>query len=342
MSNDKPKTPEPIGANKTTNKPAVKTDDKVEVFDAFDDMDVQSILNAQRGLSIGHMIYNLPFATAAGTVNCKFNCKYMKEKRNHTHAIDLGINGVDEFIRHMGGIQISVEYLKVTKLNMKQYYECKAIGRDIFTGVQREATAYFDFQGKKNQKRPQDFPVIARRLAERNVARTLIPQSAREHIVRLAESGQETLTAQNIREILGPIYVEREAKKRMYFQIKAGAGNMEMLPEAAQAPAIDITPDSASIPENTPEPPETGQTGGSSGDFPGTTKQRGAIYGMLKGYGAESDEINGYIDTLSDRSIISKVIGEMKDGDFDRYEAWLKAKFPPAETDTPKQGDMDL
>jgi len=302
------------------------------VFTRMDDYDIEQIVRAQEGLDAEAMVYNLPFRSKNGVLDCGYSwCDY-RGKHPHEHAVRIGIAGVDEIIRQMGGIEVGpVGDVKMKVIDGRKFLEATAYAYDKFTGVKRTATVYYDFVKRGNTSRPQDWPVIAKRLAERNAATTLLPMITKQKIAELGRQAKRVLSAEDIAAILRPIYQEREPKK--IFWLRAQVEAQRVLSGSQQAlddiPALPIPADAAPLdnPENTCNNNGDSDTEIRGGGAGMTQSQRRYLYKLLSEFGADKEDVSEFLkEAVTSKQDASAAIENFLQKDFSSFENWLALK----------------
>ena len=322
---------------------------ELDIYNQFDMEDDTAIILAQQGKVLGKMVYDIPYRDGSGKCPkvCKIPGCYLDGKESHRHVTGIGIEGINEITRHMGGMDIfTIENQdgdKVVKVHLdgNYYFKATAIARDIFTGTKREATYHFPLFGKrfdmlKNTGNIQYALVITQNCAERNAAKKLLDQSALYNMAEIIREGRVSFNAQDVEKIFAPMYKERLALKNMYFkasiekELALSSGSRERVRLEANVEA-EVIDEPQKLPADTkPEKKSPKPKAGSSGPEI-TQPQKKALYAILGKYGAEKEVIKQFIEeAVITKGEASIAIGLFQDGEFANFDDWFKAESKKA------------
>jgi len=292
------------------------TSREINPYDMFDQWDEKQIVAQHAGLEVGTYLYEYPMG--GSTVR------------------GVSIAGMLALAQMWGGLEVDTVATDQVILNGRKFCRCKASGHDKFTVITMHATysqPYERWSNKTNSYVPaigkgndHMIPIICESKAQRNVLRKVISPVAVARLLKIAEEGRVTFTEDDVKRVFGAIYTQRQAQKKIAFEYSMAAiaanSNVQIsTPQAAIAPPAttgEIV--EGDVVENS-QP-----TGG--GGFPGTDKQRKAVYALLKKLVKDGIFEDAWIspfvhETLTEYEAVSALIGDLKKGKTDRVDTWI-------------------
>lgn len=204
------RTPKTKTAEAATGDQAIdKIMQMVDPYRHMDKLDEEAIIAGMSGQTFEHMTYNIPFKSEKGRANCGVpGCWYEKKGFNHTHAVGVGIMGINEVRRVYGGIQcMVVENIQVRR-DGRRWWKCTALAVDVLMKNASRRTIWqpiTDVAAAKAQDKDMrsDFsPTIAESKAMRNAIKDLLPQTLLIGIAELGRKGKKTFTEDDVRKII--------------------------------------------------------------------------------------------------------------------------------------------
>lgn len=352
------KTPNPTGAKDRKQERQEIEENRVAPFSTMDHLDAQAIIASYSGQTFDKMVYNIPFKDKHGRApkNCGIEACPYKDKFNHSHVVGIGINGINELVTLMGGIQVEVISTEIINKKGVPFYSAKAVARDHFTLTERygvgECKIGASRRGGSDDTRGDFDRLIAEHKAERNAAKKILPQLVLDGISKLALKGQTKFTEADIQTLFTPFWTTRKILKDQWFEaltraklgISGGAAeareSIHRLTELDRRttplprPAIDVN-----SPQSGAQAPETAISTPSNGDKPISPKQRGWIRRMLTDYGMEKNHADEFIDTKIPTTVeASDYIDEFRQGNFGEVEVWMEQMgYSMEKKDRPKK-----
>ncbi len=330
-------TPNPTGAKDLKQARQENRENRIAPYSTLDDMDAQAIIASYSGQSFEKMVYNIPFKDKHGRApkncgieSCPYNGQY-----HHTHVCGIGINGINELVTLMGGIQVQVIKTEIVNKKGTPYYSSVAVARDHFTLTERYGTGECKIgasrRGGSDDMRGDFDLLIAQHKAERNAAKKILPQALLEGIPKLALKGQTRFTEADVKELFTPFWTTRKVLKDRWFEaltkakLGVGGGVADMAPQLPQ----NVTPTSNPInPANSPQSgaqaPETANPEASNGEKAISPKQRNWIKRMLTDYELTKDQAEEFINVkITTTCAASDYIDEFRQGNFGDVEIWI-------------------
>jgi hypothetical protein len=318
----KVKTPEATGAELVDRETGEIIPAQVP-YSELDKLDEQAIISSYDGQPFRSMIYSLPFKDGKGKApkdcgipGCAYDGKYP-----HTHATGVGIKGINEIVRQMGGIMVEIVEAKIVKHNGKPAFWAKAVARDQFTLTERfgeNICPRYDRYGNENRF----YIDIAKSKAERNAAKKIIPQLILDGLEKLAESGKDVFEESDIEQLFRPFWTDRARLKAAWFEKmtdRALEGGVKIALPSAQRPAQEQ--------EALPEGQNSGEAeNDDSGGFPGNSKQKYSLASKIqKGAGCTKDQALEFIAAkMTTYETMQDYFAAFNEGNFDDVSAWLE------------------
>lgn len=321
------KTPEPVGAE-LVERPNDPMPEQVPYFN-MDRLDEQAIIASYGGQPFRSMIYSLPFKDGKGKApkNCGIpSCTY-DGKHSHTHVTGVGIKGINEIVRQMGGIMVEIVEAKVVKHKGKPAFWAKAVARDQFTLTERfgeNICPQYDQYGRENRF----YIDIAKSKAERNAAKKIIPQLILEGLERLADTGKDVFEEADIEQIFKPFWTDRSRLKAAWFEKMTDRALNS--PAYAKTSSLDAGNRGEAISEGSSgqkelpagEDADTADSGSLSGP---TKKQRGYMIGLIKKGEFTEDQAKEFIAAKATSfELASDYISSLKEGNYCDVTTWLE------------------
>ena len=348
----KTKAPVPVGAREKTQPTVSERGDREQTcaYREMELMDERAIVAANTGQTFAHMIYDIPFKSKYGSQTCHKGKDCIRAGTPHTHVVGIGVMGVDEIVRLMGGIKIQVSEARVITRNGRQYYQATAIAQDYFTMTVREGTAEAKIGGMRrggddDDPRGDFEPIIAQRKAERNAAKKIVPQGILNGIAALAKEGKTTFSEEDVRRLFVPFYTERQLFIQRWFDTFAGRSVPAILKDLPShgeigTGAILMPPPSEAFRRDAPSPsaPQNTQK------FLMSEQQKRYIYKLMTDADLNRDQIAAYMkheiarwesQGLNQKEEASALIEAFKNGDFSSFNNWdaMCSELPSKEVD---------
>lgn len=348
------KTPEPV--NPETTGRAVQIDkrqEQVAPFVQMDKWDEEAIVASLAGTQIETMLYLYPVKSKRGKKDCKIDSCTYNGKVPHQHVTGIGVNGVNEISRMMGGIQAEIKDLRIVNINGVKHWRAVAVAIDHFSLIKREAEATAPCgsmrRGGEDDIRGDYSRIIAKNKAERNAIKKILPQHLIADIANLALDNKKKFTESDIRRLYGPLWAERTRLKEEYFRgvvdgsVSPGGPNLA-IPDTAPGGVLPESATGADATEagNEEEAVENSDTSGTNAQ--GTVKkmskpQYGMLRGKIRASGLEltDDEARTFIQAQADEKDdeggmflssrgASKLIEKFVAGDITVLQEWVDAQ----------------
>lgn len=345
------KTPNPTGAKDRKKERQEIEENRIAPFGTMDDMDARAIIASYSGQTFDKMVYNIPFRDykERAPKNCGIETCPHNGKKHHTHVVGIGINGINELVTLMGGIQIEVISTEIINKKGVPWYSAKAVAKDHFTLTERygvgECKIGASRRGGSDDTRGDFDRLIAEHKAERNAAKKILPQLVLDGISKLALKGQTKFTEADIQTLFTPFWTTRKVLKDQWFEaltrakLGVGGGAAGMAPQLPQNVSPVSNSDSINGAQKGAQAPETANTTGADGDKPTSPKQRGWIKRMLTDYGMEKNHADEFIDSKIPTTVeASDYIDEFRQGNFGEVEVWMEQMgYSMEKKDRPKK-----
>lgn len=290
-------------------------------YNEMDKLDEKAILASYTGQSFRSMVYSLPFKDGkekapkkCGIPGCAYDGKH-----SHTHVTGVGIQGLNEIVRQMGGVVVEIVDCKLIKRKGKDVWWAKAVARDQFTLTERFGDAECPVYQYNSENRFAK--VIAQSKAERNAMKKVVPQLILEKLTDLANTGKTTFDESDVQVMFRPFWTDRAKLKSAWFEKMADRALGQGVKNVTPAPQVGAGAPEASPEGETAQEVDEEPTGG----FPGSSKQKYALVGMItKGTDLTKDQalefISGHIHS---REAVREFFDAFKDGNFADVTAWI-------------------
>lgn len=344
------KTPQPTGSAVPMKKQ--DGDDSSAPFAQMDRWDEAAMVAAITGSPIETMIYLYPVGSKKGVKDCGVDSCDFNGVKPHQHVTGIGVNGVNELARMMGGIQVSVKDVRVTNINGQPHWRAIAVAKDHFTLNWREAEATAPCgsmrRGGDDDIRGDYSRIIAQNKAERNATRKILPQHLIKGISDLALNNKITFDEEDIKRLFGPMWAERTRLKDEYFKrLVSGAMANFDVPSALPQGGTTALPDGSDAPREAQEAPQgpdypsngAGASGASGKPRRCSQKQYGKLRGEIRksGYELSEEEAKAFLAANADADDgegskyltiggASTLIDEFVKGDVTRLADWLESQ----------------